>query len=139
MTKGYDTGGQQIRVCALHGPYAFRWNYAAVAGVELFIRSSLLVFGGVGVASTEASRSTTESTLSATSSDPLHGVNLVGFLSATPNKDGTWSPAVEGLVFGVRHDELADCVVVGKNVSWSQRRRHLRADLGLIDGKECQD
>lgn len=38
--------------------------------------------------------------------DPLadaiafNGVNFVGFLSAVPNESGSWSPAVEGLVFG---------------------------------------
>ena len=41
-----------------------------------------------------------------TDRDPLadaitfNGVNFVGFLSAMPNKYGTWSPAVEGFVFG---------------------------------------
>jgi len=30
----------------------------------------------------------------------LNGVNFVGFLSAVPNESGSWSPAVEGLVFG---------------------------------------
>ena len=41
-----------------------------------------------------------------TDPDPLadaiafNGVNFVGFLSAVPNESGSWSPAVEGLVFG---------------------------------------